>query len=73
MNNLSAGNSHTCYAIGCGKLIRKHLLMCPKHWSMVPRHIQDEVNKWYRADNAKWLAAIREARSTVEMLEVLEK
>jgi hypothetical protein len=38
---------HTCHAEGCEVAVPPKLLMCLKHWRMVPKHLQREV--WMRA------------------------
>lgn len=38
---------HKCHAIGCDVVVAPRLLMCFKHWSMVPKYLQDLVYKWY--------------------------
>lgn len=40
--------SHTCHAIGCSVSVPPKLLMCLKHWRMVPRALQQDVWKHYR-------------------------
>ena len=40
--------THTCHARGCETPCKPELLMCPKHWRMVPAHIQKAVYKNYR-------------------------
>jgi hypothetical protein len=40
--------THKCAAPRCGRYIGWRFLMCPKHWSLVPREIQMAV---YRAWN----------------------
>jgi len=35
--------SHTCHAAGCPREVEPKLLMCLRHWRMVPRHLQREV------------------------------
>lgn len=39
---------HHCHAYDCDKLVNPKLLMCLKHWQMVPRDIQALVWKHYR-------------------------
>lgn len=39
---------HHCHARNCKVSIPPRLLMCPKHWRMVPRRIQNNVNRNYR-------------------------
>jgi hypothetical protein len=40
--------SHTCHARGCATEVPPKLLMCLKHWRMVPRDKQREVWRTYR-------------------------
>lgn len=39
---------HTCHARNCETECKPEMLMCPKHWRMVPAHIQKAVYKHYR-------------------------
>lgn len=39
---------HTCHAKGCTRVIPPKLLMCLKHWRMVPRDLQRAVWATYR-------------------------
>lgn len=39
---------HTCHASGCKSAVRPELLMCARHWRMVPRTIQRAVWRHYR-------------------------
>lgn len=41
-------NKHTCHAKGCPKNIPPKLLMCLRHWRMVPRELQRAVWATYR-------------------------
>lgn len=34
---------HACHAIGCNVQVPPRMLMCAKHWRMVPRDLQDAV------------------------------
>jgi len=36
-------HTHRCAATGCREEIRRGLLMCGRHWGLVPRDIQREV------------------------------
>ena len=44
----SAELPHTCHARDCGAAVRPELLMCLRHWRMVPRTIQRAVWAAYR-------------------------
>lgn len=35
--------SHTCHAHGCKRTVPPKMLMCLKHWKMVPKFAQDEI------------------------------
>ena len=35
--------THTCHARGCTTTVPPRLLMCRRHWRMVPRPLQDAV------------------------------
>lgn len=39
---------HRCHAKGCEVEVPPRMLMCKKHWAMVPKPVQKEVWKWYR-------------------------
>jgi hypothetical protein len=39
---------HTCHARDCGTPVKPELLMCLRHWRMVPRAIQRAVWSTYR-------------------------
>ena len=34
---------HVCHAIGCNVQVRPQLLMCLKHWRLIPRDLQRAV------------------------------
>ncbi|HSH71578.1 MAG TPA: hypothetical protein VK974_00850 [Methylophilaceae bacterium] len=40
--------NHTCHAINCSKTVQPKMLMCLKHWKMVPAETQLKVWKLYR-------------------------
>ena len=39
---------HTCHAKGCTVEVPPKLLMCLRHWRMVPKEIQSAVWRHYR-------------------------
>lgn len=41
-------SEHTCHATGCEKRVPPRMLMCGKHWRMVPKPQQDAVWATYR-------------------------
>lgn len=41
-------NVHRCHAQGCVQAVRPEMLMCLRHWRMVPRNLQRAVWLHYR-------------------------
>ncbi len=41
-------SEHLCHAKNCTVPVPPHLLMCFKHWTMVPRNLQKLVWRHYR-------------------------
>ena len=39
--------NHHCHAIGCETPVPPRLLMCSKHWFMVPKALQNAVWRYY--------------------------
>ena len=39
---------HYCHARGCLNEVHPSLLMCSRHWRLVPTHLQREVWRHYR-------------------------
>ena len=67
---------HQCHALFCKEEIPPRLLMCFKHWCMVPEGIQKRVLAYYREGQChdkrpsrEYLKAAREAISYVAKLE----
>ena len=51
-------NKHKCAAIGCAIQVGRSLLMCARHWAMVPFDLQQDVLvKWRAFNSAKELKA----------------
>jgi hypothetical protein len=40
--------AHTCHALGCDKTVPPRLLMCGRHWAMVPKPLQRTVWATYQ-------------------------
>lgn len=64
--------THTCHARNCDKEVKPELLMCLKHWKMVPKKLQKQVWKYYRPGQCydknpswQWLASARLAIEAV--------
>lgn len=73
---VSRGSAHTCHAEGCDVRVPPKLLMCRKHWAMVPRRLQAMVWDVYvpgqeqRMDpTAEYLDVAREAIEAVAVKE----
>lgn len=43
--------SHECPINGCGTVVSDEKLMCYRHWSIVPVHLQRDVTQQWRASN----------------------
>lgn len=56
-------NRHTCHAEGCEVGVAPKLLMCLKHWRMVPKPLQVQVWRHYRPGQEN------DKRPTAEYLE----
>jgi hypothetical protein len=35
--------AHVCHAMGCGVAVPPRMLMCRRHWFMVPKNLRDDV------------------------------
>jgi len=40
--------AHTCHAHGCTKHVSPELLMCRRHWKLVPKALKKAVFRHYR-------------------------
>lgn len=72
--------AHSCHAEGCTKLVPPRLLMCGRHWNMVPRLQQARVWATYRRGqevtkdpSPEYLVAMREAIATVAQRESAQR
>jgi hypothetical protein len=45
---VSTSRGHHCHALGCEAPTKPEMLMCLKHWRMVPRGLQRRVWATYR-------------------------
>lgn len=57
---------HLCHAKGCKTPVPPKMLMCLKHWRMVPRHLQRQVWAHYRPGQEV------DKRPTREYLQVMD-
>jgi hypothetical protein len=67
---------HTCHAKGCQVRTKPKMLMCLRHWRMVPRAIQAEVWDAYvpgqeisKTPTREYLAVARKAIDHVAQME----
>lgn len=66
---------HHCHAEGCIVVVPPRLLMCARHWAMVPVDLQQAVYQTYRPGQERgipslaWLDAATEAQNHVRRLE----
>lgn len=58
---------HRCHAKNCTVAVPPKLLMCLRHWRMVPREIQSRVWKHYRPGQE------RDKNPTTEYLQVMNE
>lgn len=64
-------NIHTCHVTACFVPIDEHLLMCKRHWSMVPYGIRRDITKNYKAVGMSdiYIEAVRAAMNIVRRAE----
>ena len=66
-------SEHCCHLPDCEEVIAPKFLMCAKHWKLVPKELQQDVYRFYRAGQEKtknpsknYLQAARKAILAVE-------
>jgi hypothetical protein len=71
--------AHTCHAINCYTPVPPQMLMCKRHWYMVPKSIREAVWANYRvgqcddkAPSYAWRDAAYDAILSVRKQEILE-
>lgn len=69
---------HHCHVYGCKTEVPPRLLMCARHWSLVPDVMKDLINRSFSTDQCKnkgarpsltWLKAARAAINYVQDVE----
>lgn len=69
-------SAHHCHAKGCPKIVPPKLLMCLKHWRMVPRELQKAVWATYRpgqeVDKRPSEAYLKAARAAIDAVAAKE-
>ena len=72
-------SGHRCHAENCERLVKPELLMCLRHWNMVPRELKLRVWQTYRPGqcdgiggrpSAEYFEASRAAIAAVKAKEV---
>ena len=70
--NHTPRNEHHCHARGCMVATRPEMLMCRRHWFMVPKPLRDRVWATYRPGqcddkqpSAAWFAVANAAIAAV--------
>lgn len=70
-------SEHVCHAVGCERRVDPKLLMCPRHWRMVPPEQQRAVWVHYRPgqerDKRPTLEYLRAAHAAVESVRRQER
>lgn len=67
---------HACFAVGCAEQVFDKLLMCPRHWYMVPLKVRRRVWDAYRPGQGfataseEWHEAVQEAVRAVQRIEL---
>ena len=69
-------NAHVCHATGCNVAVPPKMLMCRKHWYMVPRPLRDAIARMYvpgqeitKDPTDEYMVAQRAAVQAVELRE----
>jgi hypothetical protein len=69
-------SEHTCHAKDCGVEVPPKMLMCARHWRMVPKELQQAVWREYRpgqeitkTPSAMYLQVAKEAIEAVARAE----
>lgn len=68
--------AHTCHAYNCKRPVPPKLMMCGKHWAIVPAELKAKVWKYYRPGQERdkrpsmeYLATLRECQRQVKLKE----
>lgn len=56
-----------CRVPGCNQAIPTHLIMCLKHWNLLPRRLMDRI---YNRQSSGYAVAVKEAITYVQSIEV---
>jgi hypothetical protein len=63
-------SGHRCRAVACAVEVEPHLLMCKRHWFMVPKPLRQRVWQTYRAGD--YLDAAKAAIAAIAAVEERE-
>lgn len=73
-------SGHRCHAIDCTVVVPPRMLLCRRHWAMVPAELRAPVERHYRRGqcddrrpSAAWVAAAARARAHVARVEGKER
>lgn len=70
-------SAHHCHAMWCKTSCAPRLLMCPKHWLMVPKELQDEVYRTVKlrgkSIDQTWAAWWRAQANAINHVAKIEK
>jgi hypothetical protein len=68
---------HLCHAIGCNVEVAPRLLMCPRHWAMVPGLMKAAIYAEYRCgqeqDKRPTRAYVKAARAAINRVREIEE
>jgi hypothetical protein len=74
---VNTSTRHMCHARRCGRVVLPRLLMCLRHWRMLPRDLQREVWRAYRPGqevdkrpSAEYLDVMKRAVDAVARIEL---
>jgi hypothetical protein len=60
---------HKCAVSGCNHQVKLDLLMCRRHWFMVPAGLRDKLMEtWRQGTNVQYIAARRACVEAVEQI-----
>jgi len=61
--------THHCHALGCTLRSPSSLLLCPRHWSLVPRTLREAVLAHHDEASVTYVLAVHRAIAAVAVRE----